>query len=183
MKWNEHYRLKGAHAIIGASKYNWLSYDDDKLREYYIRNQAAERGTRMHAVAAELIDLRLKMPGNDVTFNRYVNDAIAFRMKTEQILYFSENCFGTADAICFRKGKLRIHDLKTGVLPASMKQLEIYAAIFCLEYGYKPGDIEIELRIYQNDEVLVHNPTADDILPIMDRIITADKIIESMKGA
>ena len=64
-----------------------------------------------------------------------------------------------------------------------MKQLEIYAAIFCLEYGYKPGDIEIELRIYQNDEVLVHNPTADDILPIMDRIITADKIIESMKGA
>ena len=137
----------------------------------------------MHAVASELIDLRLKMPGNDVTFNRYVNDAIAFRMTTEQILYFSENCFGTADAICFRKGKLRIHDLKTGVLPASMKQLEIYAAIFCLEYGYKPGDIEIELRIYQNDEVLVHNPTADDILPIMDRIITADKIIESMKGA
>lgn len=62
--------------------------------------------------------------------NMYVNDAISFRMVPEQILFYSENCFGTADTIVFRNGTLRIHDLKTGVVPAHMEQLEIYAALF-----------------------------------------------------
>ena len=76
---------------------------------------------------------------------------------------------------------LRIHDLKTGETPAKMEQLMVYAALFCLEYDYKPQDIQMELRIYQSDEVLVHNPTIEDIFPIMDRIVTFDKIINSMK--
>ena len=59
-----------------------------------------------------------------------------------------------------------------------MEQLEIYAALFCLEYKVKPGDIDIELRIYQNDDILCHNPTAEDILPIMDKIVHLDKILE-----
>ena len=66
-------------------------------------------------------------------------------------------------------------------IPAHMEQLEIYAALFCLEYKVKPGDIEMELRIYQNNEILYHNPTAEDIVPIMDRIITFDKVIKKIR--
>ena len=62
-----------------------------------------------------------------------------------------------------------------------MEQLEIYAALFCLEYRKKPGEIDMELRIYQNDDVLVHHPTAEDILPIMDKIIAFDKLINKLK--
>ena len=102
-------------------------------------------------------------------------------MKPEQVLYYSDNCFGTADAIIFRNNLLRIHDLKTGVTRAHMEQLEIYAALFCLEYNKKPSDSDMELRIYQNNEIIVHNPTVEDILPIMDKIITFDKIIDKMK--
>ena len=62
-----------------------------------------------------------------------------------------------------------------------MEQLEIYAALFCLEYKIKPGDIRMELRIYQNDEILVHEPTAEDILPIMDKIVHVDKMLEKIE--
>lgn len=102
-------------------------------------------------------------------------------MTPEQVLYYSDNCFGTADSIAFRNGLLRIHDLKTGVTPAHMEQLEIYVALFCLEYKIKPTDIDVELRLYQSDEILVHKPMADEIVPIIDKIITFDKIINRLK--
>jgi hypothetical protein len=35
-----------------------------------------------------------------------------------------------------------------------MKQLYVYAAYFCLEYGFKPYEIEGELRLYQNDAIV-----------------------------
>ena len=57
----------------------------------------------------------------------------------------------------------------------------VYAALFCLEYDYSPNDIQMELRIYQSDGVLDHKPTIEDILPIMDRIVTFDRIINSIK--
>ncbi len=103
-------------------------------------------------------------------------------MTPEQVLYFSENSFGTADAISFRNNLLRIHDLKTGVTPAHMEQLEIYAALFCLEYAIKPSEIEMELRIYQLDDVLIFQPTVEDIAPIMDKIRTFDKILKRIKA-
>lgn len=56
----------------------------------------------------------------------------------------------------------------------------VYAALFCLEYRVKPGDIKIELRLYKNDEVEVFNPTAEDILPIMDKIVSLNKIMEEI---
>ena len=111
----------------------------------------------------------------------YVNDAIGFRMIPEQILFYSDNCFGTADAISFRNNSLRIHDLKTGATPAKMEQLMIYTALFCLEYKYKPSEIDIELRIYQNDDFTYFNPTPEHIVPIMDKIVTFDKIIDRIK--
>lgn len=112
----------------------------------------------------------------------YINDAIGYRMRPEQVLYYSDNCFGTADAISFKKNLLRIHDLKTGVSPTSMKQLEVYAALFCLEYKLHPNDIRIELRIYQLDKVLVHEPPSEDIMYIMDKIVNFDKRIEILKS-
>jgi hypothetical protein len=181
MNWNQHFNLKGSHAFLGASKYHWVNYTEDKLVEAYTRYTAAQRGTELHDLAAQLIKFGQKLPRNKKTLNMYVNDAIGYRMKPEQILYYSDNCFGTADAICFRNGLLRIHDLKTGVIPAHIEQLLVYAALFCLEYKVKPAEIGMEVRLYQNDEVLVHNPEVDEIAPIMDKIITFDKILNRIK--
>jgi hypothetical protein len=141
-------------------------------------------GTRLHEVVCEAIRLGIKLPvtkTNRKTLNMYVNDAIGFKMETEQTLYYSENCFGTADAISFKQNILRIHDLKTGTTPASVIQLEIYTALFCLEYNINPNDIEIELRLYQNDEVIIHDPVRENILYIMQKIIDFDKEIDKMK--
>lgn len=140
-------------------------------------------GTRLHAWAKETIDLGIKQPRSQKTIYAYVNDAIGFKMSTEVILYYSDKFFGTADAISFRNGMLRIHDLKTGTkgkIEDHMEQLEIYAALFCLEYKVKPCEINMELRVYKNDEVLVHNPTAEDIVPIMDKIIHLNKLLEKI---
>jgi hypothetical protein len=181
MNFNKHYSLEGKHAFLGASKYHWINYDADKLVDSYTKFQATLNGTILHDFACQCITLGQKLPKSQKTLNMYVNDAIGFKMKPEQVLYYSDNCFGTADAIIFRNNLLRIHDLKTGVTRAHMEQLEIYAALFCLEYNKKPSDIAMELRIYQNNEIIVHNPTVEDILPIMDKIITFDKIIDKMK--
>lgn len=183
MKFNNHANLEGLHAPFGASKSSWLRYDDDKIVETYKGLQAKEIGTRLHAWAAETIKLGIKQPRTNKTLSAYVNDAIGFKMQPEVVLFYSEYFFGTADAICFRNNFLRIHDLKTGSIPAKIEQLEIYAALFCLEYKIKPGEIDMELRIYQNDEVIIHNPTADEILPIMDKIIHLNKILMSMEGS
>ncbi len=181
MNFNKHFSLEGKHAFLGASKYHWINYDTDKLIDSYSKYQATLNGTILHDFACQCITLGQKLPKSQKTLNMYVNDAIGFKMKPEQVLYYSDNCFGTADAIIFRNNLLRIHDLKTGVTRAHMEQLEIYAALFCLEYNKKPSDIDMELRIYQNNEILVHNPTVEDILPIMDKIITFDKLIDKMK--
>ena len=181
MKWFPHYDLVGKHAFLGASKYHWINYDEDKLLEAFRRSMAVERGTRLHAFAAECINIGQNLPDEQKTLNLYVNDSLRYKMRAEQVLYYSDNCFGTADAICFRNKKLRIHDLKTGETPAHMEQLLIYAALFCLEYKVKPGDITFELRIYQSNDATVWNPTAEDVLPIMDRIKVFDRIIEKAK--
>lgn len=111
----------------------------------------------------------------------YVNDALGFKMTPEQTLFYSSNAFGTADAISFRQNLLRIHDLKTGEKETTMRQLEVYAGLFCLEYAYRPFDIQIELRIYQNDAVRVVEPDPGDIAHIMDRIVTFDKRLKALR--
>lgn len=181
MNFNKHSNYEGLHAFLGASKYHWINYDENKLASSYSNHLATLKGTKLHEFAAQCIQLGQKLPKSQKTLNMYVNDAIGFKMTPEQILLYSDNCFGTADAISFRKDFLRIHDLKTGVIPAHIEQLEIYAALFCLEYKIKPGTIGMELRIYQNDQILYHNPTAEEIAPIMDKIITFDKVIDKIK--
>lgn len=181
MNFNNHSKFEGQHAFLSASKYHWINYDNDKIAQSYSNFMAAQKGTILHQFAAQCIELGQKLPSSKKILNRYVNDAIGFKMIPEQILFYSENCFGTADSISFRNNLLRIHDLKTGAIPAHMEQLEIYAALFCLEYDIRPANIDMELRIYQNDEILYHNPTAEDIVPIIDKIITFDKVINKIK--
>lgn len=182
MNFNKHFNLVGQHAFLGASKYHWINYDDAKIAAVFNSYMAKEKGTELHEFAAQCIRLGQKLPRSKKTLNMYVNDAIGFRMTPEQILYYSDNCFGTADAISFRNNFLRIHDFKSGVIQAHMEQLMIYAALFCLEYRVNPADIDIELRIYQSDDVEVYQPEAETIEQIMQRIVTADKIISKIKS-
>ena len=181
MIFNNHSTLEGQHAFLGASKYHWINYNESKVVESYKKYLATQKGTVIHDFAARCIRLGQKLPKSQKTLNMYVNDAIGYKMIPEQILYYSENCFGTADAISFRDNFLRIHDLKTGAIPAHMEQLEIYAALFCLEYKIKPANINVELRLYQSNEIEIHNPSLEEIAPIMDKIITFDKAIKKLK--
>lgn len=180
MNFVRHLNLEGLHAPFSPSQPSWIRYDDDKAIEVYMNRKASEMGTRLHAWAKDTIDLGLKQPRTKKTLYAYVNDAIGYRMETEVVLFYSERFFGTADAISFRNNLLRIHDLKTGKHPANMEQLEVYAALFCLEYKVKPSDIKMELRIYQNDEVIVHVPESEDIVKIMQKIVSLDKLLEKI---
>lgn len=181
MIFKQHSDLVGKHALLSASKYHWINYDDERLVEMADKAMTAARGTRLHALAKDLIDLGQKLPDNSQTLNMYVNDAIGYRMKTEQVLFYSYNAFGTCDAISFRDRLLQIFDLKNGVTPTKETQLEVYAAFFCLEYEVRPGAIEYDLRIYQNDEIYAFDTDPDRIAHIMSRIQEFDKLIDSMK--
>nr|DAE02543.1 MAG TPA: Cas system-associated protein [Siphoviridae sp. ctmYS12] len=178
MNFVKHSNLEGLHAPFSASQSAWLRYDTEKALTVYDNMRAKERGTKLHDWAKRTIDLGIKQPRSNKTLYAYVNDAIGFKMSTEVVLYYSPYFFGTADAISFRNNKLRIHDLKTGK-SGHMEQLEVYAALFCLEYKIKPGNIQMELRLYKDNEVIVHEPTAEDILPIMDKIMSLNKALEN----
>lgn len=182
MQFNNHSKLSGLHASFSPSKSSWLRYDDDKVIDFYGNLRAKEMGTILHAWAKQTIDLGLKQPRSKKTICAYVNDAIGYKMDTEVVLFYSERFFGTADAISFRDGVLRIHDLKTGKTPVNMEQLEIYTALFCLEYRVDPRDIEMELRIYQNDMVIVHKPTPEDIHEIINKIVHIDNLLEKLES-
>lgn len=191
MNWKTHSpTLEGTHAMLSPSQYSWINYDEDKLIERVNSLKAIERGTELHAFAATAIKNKIKMPRNKATLNEYINDGIGYRMKPELLLFYSRWVYGTADAISFRKEPkiskdkktLRIHDLKTGAQPVKkLTQLEIYAALFCLEYDVKPTDIEIVLRIYQFDDILEGRPGTDVIVPIIDKIRRFSSIIENLQ--
>lgn len=202
MIFEKHSELRGKHASLSPSQPYWLKYSEEQLYQKYVSSYAQSMGTSLHALAETLIANNLKLkkgdkltvlshllndriPRNVIDIERiygnfmsYVNDAVGFKLTPEQILYYSPYCFGTADAISFRNNFLRIHDYKSGTLPAKMEQLLVYAALFCLEYKVKPGEIEVELRIYQNDEIVYDKPTAEDILPVMDCIVQNSRILE-----
>lgn len=213
MNYNDHSKLEGKHAFLGASKNSWLKKDADQILDAYARQYVTELGTALHDIARKHIKHRIKLTKAakrevmlslvedyhipEITIERgvdfegifenliaYVNDSIGYRMVPEQILYYSDLCFGTADAISdldsvLLKKTLKIFDLKTGTTPVHVDQLLIYVALFCLEYNVRPGDLDIELRIYQTlkDEVECMHPTAEDIVPIMDKIVSMDKHI------
>lgn len=183
MRFKQHNNLEGLHASFSPSQSAWLRYDDEKAVEVYENKRAAEMGTILHKWAKDTIDLGIKQPRSNKTLYAYVNDAIGYKMSTEVVLYYSDRFFGTADAISFRNGLLRIHDLKTGKvgkIESHIEQLEIYAALFCLEYKMKPSDIDIELRVYKCDDVICHCPAVEDIEQIMNHIIHLNKLLEKV---
>lgn len=180
MRFNRHLRLEGDHAFLSPSNYHWINYTDSRLAERWTTVQAAMHGVAQHDYAAGEIEAG-RLSEHRGTLGLFINDAIKYRMTSEQVLYYSENCFGTADAISFRYRTLRIFDLKTGLTRASVHQLEVYAALFCLEYGHDPAQIKIELRIYQEDEVRIFDADTDDILYIMDKIRSFDKQINQLR--
>lgn len=181
MNFNDHSRYEGCHSFLSASNHSWVNYDEEKLIRVYSNKLAAAKGTELHDFARKAIELGIKLPNNGQTLSMYINDAIGYKMTPEQILFYSPNAFGTADAISFKKNKLRIHDLKTGVSDVSMVQLEIYAAFFCLEYDVSPKDIEMELRIYQSGQVMIDEPNPDNIYHLMDKIVTFDRCISELR--
>lgn len=185
MIFNSHNNLAGKHAFLGASQFRWINYDEDKLRDRYRAFQTTLKGTELHEFASKCILMHHYQRDDGNTINQFVNDAIELGMESEKTLYYSNNCFGTADAIKFDEAEkiLRIHDLKTGSTPTHMEQLYVYSALFCLEYFYRPEDITTILRIYQSGEV--NEEVADPIVirEIMEKIIKYDQIIDEMKGA
>ena len=206
MNFTKHSNLEGRHALLGASRWQWLNDDEEALLKRVRGVYATEVGTQLHKLACERIKYGFKLSKTDkknVIFElvrsgipssvvdsldidfifenltNYVNDAIGFKLSPEVILYFSDYSFGTADAISYSEKNrfLRIHDLKTGTTPAHMEQLYIYEALFCLEYHMKPYEFDCECRIYQGGDVLYAKPEANEIVPIMDKIVAFDKFL------
>lgn len=181
MRWRQHFGLEGKHAFLSPSNGAWTNYDRDKLRQRLETVKAAQRGTEFHELAHRLIKLGEPLRDLQRTLNMYVNDALTYKMQSEVMLYYSPNCFGTADTLSFRDNLLRVHDLKTGISRVSERQLEIYAALFCLEYGHSPFEIDIELRIYKDNKIQRYEGDAERMRLIrryMDIIVEHDKEIE-----
>lgn len=183
MNFNYHSDLRDKHAFLSPSNYHWMNYTDEKLVSVYKNQQAKEEGVLLHHFASIAIEKRIKLANHKKALNMFVNDCIGFRMNSEQVLYYSDNAFGTADAIRFKDDHLMIFDLKTGITKPSFKQLDVYSALFCLEYGVDPTTISIEERIYQGNgfEVMIPDPLY--IQEIMDKIIEFDIILENIKQA
>lgn len=181
MRYNKHSNLASDHAFLSPSSYHWVNYSPEKLAIRFKTARAALEGVEKHRYAAEAIELREQQLAVDTTLGMYINDCIRYRMTPELVLYYSDNCFGTADALSFRNWLLRISDLKTGTTRTSEHQLEIYAALFCLEYEISPYDIDIELRIYQDDECREYTPDPSHIAYIMEKIVKFDVMLNELR--
>lgn len=204
MIWKDYSRLKNTHAFCGGSNYRWRNYDLEKLEQARISSFAAPIGTALHEYAAENIRHKIKVQKNDkhglaryliiekkippkalvnlgeqfLNLYNYVNDCIDFNLDPEVTLYFSEHCYGFADAISWQDGVLQISDLKTGTSPASFMQLENYACFFCLDYKIKPKEInKIIFRLYQCGEITVAEPPSDILVPIIDQLIEFNRYL------
>jgi hypothetical protein len=182
LRFRKHSHLEGQHAFLSPSTYHWVNYDEDKLRFRYKTMRAALEGMEQHRYAAIAIEEREIQDNESTTVGMYINQCIQFRMQSEVVLYYSPNAFGTVDAIAFRYRRLRISDLKTGVTRSSEHQLEVYAALFCLEYEVDPFLIrEIELRIYQDGRCRVYIGNPIQIRNIMDKIVYFDKVLNQLR--
>jgi hypothetical protein len=188
--YNDHARLEGTHAFLSPSNYHWLRYDKEKLLKRLETARAAARGTSLHKLAAHAISEGVQLMPDGSTLSMYVNDVIKYKMEPERALFFSMDCYGTADAIGFEiyvdlvddvLGYLRIFDLKTGVSNCSVEQLYVYAAVFCLEYGYRPYEIEGELRLYQNDAVDCYEIDRVVLTEVISTILSHQRIIDEYR--
>lgn len=183
MNFKSHSHLEGQHAFLSPSQSSWVNYDDEKLTNTYLNRLAAAKGERYHRFAAEAIALRQKLPDTGQTLNSYVNDCIGWGLKPEVTLYYSEYAFGHADAIDIDIDQLilRCSDLKTGESPVKHRQLKVYSALACLEYGFKPFDLRYELRLYHMDDILFEEGDPDEIAHIMSTIVAHTKRLRKIR--
>lgn len=155
---------------------NAVKSDSKSLLIYIIKCYEANRDFIPRSIAAYYVDKCFP------TLMAYIKDSNGFRLDPEVDLKYADDFYGTADAILYKKNEfLRIHDLKTGSTPASLRQLEIYAAFCCLEYNIDPSSVDIELRIYQNGEILIGNPTGENIKDLIDQVKRTKFIFEKIK--
>lgn len=211
MIFDTHSELEGQHAFLSPSQYHWINYSREKLAERYLKSLAVQRGTELHAFAHDAIRLNRMQPRNKDTVNMFVNDAIGYKMSSEQPLFYDYICFGTADAISYKKNFLRIHDLKTGETEAHMEQLRVYAALFCLNYQARVRELRrkgesdtsiaekfdlspkelhfdpeqmsgIELRIYQLGDIRAEAADPKEIRGLMDIIVSSVEVIKNVKA-
>ena len=182
MEWHQHYDLREKHAFLSPSSYHWTNYTPEKLREVWLNNKKKEEGTMIHAYASVAIKQGYRQANLKRALNKFINDAIGFRMESELVLHYSDNCFGTADAIQYYADEklLRIHDLKTGNTKASFRQLYIYAALFCLEYNMNPTKFETVLRIYQGSDYFEELADPAEIQHIAQVIVESDAILDGL---
>ena len=132
MNFNKHFDKEGKHAILSASSWRWLNDDKDSLVKRISSQYAQTIGTILHSIAYKHIKFRIKMnkfdkknvmlellsngiPGiviDTVDFDsmyenlmNYVNDCVGFKMYPEVVLYYSDNFFGTTDAISYNENE------------------------------------------------------------------------------
>lgn len=210
MLWKDHSNDPhdgGEHAFLAPSNSAWEGYDDKKTINVFVGKKAKDAGTAIHKFACRRILRRMPLKEHDTdsmvffmienyvpgyaianmdistvfgTVRSYVNDALRYGLYPEKEVYYGPFAYGTADAIG-DDDILRIHDLKTGVVPASFKQLEKYAALYCLDYEVRPEDIESELRIYQNNDILVERPESSVIRHYMDIYTSKSNLLYEFK--
>lgn len=207
MYWNDHKKLEGTHAFLGASTYSWINWTDTLFEQRFKSQYSTTIGTAIHELASKCIKSRIKLNPGDVNLIKvtlsnvgvpksvynaediltnlipFVNDSIGYHMQSEIVLYYSMFCYGTTDAIGYdEKNKiLRVHDYKSGANPAKIEQLHIYTALFCLEYHIQPKSLRgIENRIYQNFEVLEDFPTAETIEKYMELIKSRSEMAQKL---
>lgn len=203
MIFRERLDLRGKHAFLAPSRVNWP--EDEKALITSRQNfYNVSLGTAIHEIADDLVKKKIKITKADrhliqyellrrgiprvaidqdkilETLVPYVTDAISFSMSTEVVLYYSQDCFGTTDAIAFDEINrfLRIHDLKTGEIDAHMVQLVRYAALFCYDYNIDPEVIGNELRIYQKGEIVQYSATPNEIIDVMNYMSSAQGILD-----
>lgn len=144
--------------------------------------RASLEGVEQHRYAAICIEEGIVQDDETTTVGMYINQCIQYKMSAEVVLFYSPNAFGTVDAIAYRHRRLRISDLKTGVTRTSEHQLEVYAALFCLEYEIDPFSMrDIELRIYQDNGVRMYTGDPYFIKGIMDKIRKFDQILNQLR--
>ena len=210
MKWNDHKDFEGKHAFLGASQWRWLTWNDTTLTERFYNQYSQLIGTVVHELAKDCISSGMKLHKSDkhliemymyknfipkfaydsdyilTNLIPFVNDAIGYHMRSEVVLFYSVNAFGTTDAISYNEKEqiLRIHDYKNGTTPSHIEQLMIYAAYFCLEYSIAPTSLQhIYLRIYQNCEFVEVEPDPMQIEKIMKLAKERDLHLQDLKGA
>jgi hypothetical protein len=187
VRFNKHSDLEGTHARFGASKPAWVNWSDDKLDHVLEFDDAAAKGTRLHELARRAINDGIRMSEDpehmtepyQATVARYVNECIDLGMRAEVVIRYSDNFYGTADAIAYEPGLLQISDLKTGVNKVSPVQLYLYAAWFFLEYGIPPLSVKIILRIYQNGDVITVEADPEYVLFLMSRTVYIEERIQA----